>query len=829
MTKINLTINRQKISVEEGMTILEAATGAGISIPTLCHHPLLKPSEVCGICTVEIEGEEFLINSCATPVRAGMNIQTESSKVVESRQGVLKYLLQRQYGDCIAPCSMTCPAGLDIQGYIAHISKGEYIGALKLIKEKNPLPLSVGRVCPHPCEDACRRNCVDEPLAINPMKRFVADYAQLRGIVVKPPVPPDSGHNIAVIGGGPGGLACAYYLRLYGHSVAIFEALPKLGGLLRYAIPEYRLPKAILDEEIQELLDMGVDVRLNQRLGKDFTLAGLREKGYEASFLAIGSWKGTRLGLPGEDQPGIISALDYLSKNALGNPVQCKGKVLVIGGGNAAMDAARTALRLGSEKVTLLYRRSRAEMPAHHEEVSATEHEGVQFEFLVSPTQVMSKDGRFEALEFIRNILKEADGSGRARPVPIPGSETRMEAELMIIAIGQSTDLTPFGLDPDLKSLNMTQWGMPMADLDTLQSSIPDLFVGGDLLRGPQTVIQAIADGRRAAVSIHQYLSKEAFVPVTRGFNISRGKKLKDVDAINFEGIVKASRVSLAHLPLPERELNFLEVEATISQDEALTESIRCLSCGCMDAFECRLREFAKAYNIDVSALDMPGKRIFPLEDKHPFISIDPNKCIACEQCVLSCSTHQIQNAFEFKATPTHLPDYAILPVPAINDRCVSCGLCVGFCPTGALNQKSPGLPGPFKLEQVKTTCGYCGVGCQIYLEKAEDRILRVNGATFPPNFGHLCVKGRFGFDFIQHPDRLKQPLVRKNGQLTEASWDEALDVVATRFKELLGQHGSDAMAVLTSARATNEENYLMGKFARAVLKTNNIDHCARL
>jgi formate dehydrogenase major subunit len=670
---------------------------------------------------------------------------------------------------------------------------------------------------------------VDEPLAINPMKRFVADYARLQGIVVKPQVPPDSGHKIAVIGGGPGGLACAYYLRLSGHSVTIFEALPKLGGLLRYAIPEYRLPKAILDEEIQGLLDMGVDVKLNQRLGKDFTLAGLREDGYEASFLAIGSWKGTRLGLPGEDQPGIISALDYLSKNALGTPVQCKGKVLVIGGGNAAMDAARTALRLGSEKVTLLYRRSRAEMPAHHEEVSATEHEGVQFEFLVSPTQVISKDGRFHALEFIRNILKEADGSGRARPVPIPGSETRIEAELMIIAIGQSTELTTFGIDPDLKSMDMTKWGTPMADPNTLQSSIPDLFVGGDLLRGPQTVIQAIADGRRAAVSIHQYLSKEAFAPVTRGFNISRGKALKDVDPVNFEGVAKASRVSLSHLPLPERELNFSEVEGTISTDQALAESVRCLSCGCMDAFECRLREFAKAYNIDISALAVPGRRIFSLEDKHPFISVDPNKCIACEQCVLSCSTYQIQNAFELIDTPTPLPDYAALLVPTINDRCVSCGLCVGFCPTGALNQKSPGLPGPFKLEQVKTTCSYCGVGCQIYLEKAGDRIIRVNGAPSPPNFGHLCVKGRFGFDFIHHPDRLKQPLIRKNGELVEASWDEALDLVSTRFREILDSYGPDATAVLTSARATNEENYLMHKFARGVLKTNNIDHCARL
>jgi formate dehydrogenase major subunit len=825
MAKVSLTINGRSVQTESGKTILQAAAQEGIFIPTLCFHPLLKPEEACRICVVQVEGEEKLVASCAAAVKEGMVVQTDTPEVLEARQNILKLLLEQHYGDCLAPCHLACPAGIDIQGYVALISQGEFEEALKLIKDKNPLPLSIGRVCPHFCEDACRRNRVDQPIAINPLKRFVADYDILQGINYRPHIPADSGYKVAIIGGGPGGLSAAYYLRQKGHQVTILDAKPELGGMLRYAIPEYRLPKAILKKEVQGILDLGVEVRANQVYGKDFKLADLRAEGFQAIFLGIGTWKSTRLGLDGEDLPGVIHALELLIRTSMGIPVDVGKKVLIIGNGNTGMDAARTALRMGAEQVTMLYRRSRKEMTAHHEEVSATELEGVKLELLVSPTRIIEENGRFKALEFIRNELKEPDAGGRARPVPIPGSETILEADLAVISIGQYSDLTFLEDDPDLKDLVLSKWKTPEADPETLQTSIPDLFVGGDLFRGPQTVIQAIADGRTAALSIHQYLTKGSVTAVKKPFNISKGK-LAEVDSINFEGLPQRSRVHQPHLSLPERERNYKEVEGTIAQKEAMEEATRCLSCGCQDALECRLRSYADLYNVDMSKLQPWKDRKYPINTDHPLITIDPNKCITCRRCFHGCAEYQVQNAFELVPVEKDGPPAYR---PFINDKCVSCGYCLANCPTGALLDKTEGLPGPWKLERVRTTCTYCGMGCQLYLEKVGERIVRVNGVeTAPPNYGHLCVKGRFGFSFIYAEDRLKTPLIRENGVFREASWEEALDLVVSKLKETISRYGPDAVAGVSCSRSINEDSYQMQKLFRGVIGTNNIDNCAR-
>lgn len=829
MAEVTIKVNGRPIKGDTSQTILEVCQKEGIFIPSFvdCHHPPAQTNQTCLISVVKIEGEPRPVAACSRLVHEGMIVATDTPEVNEIRKEILSLLLERHYGDCVAPCSLTCPGELDVQGYVAHIARGNYLDSLRLIWEKLPLPAVVGRVCPHPCEDVCRRQRIEEPISIKELKRFVADYALNKGIKLNPPLASDSGQRVAIIGGGPAGLSAAYYLRLQGHRVTIFEKRPKLGGLLRYGIPEYRLPREILDKEIQQIVDLGVEVRTKQELGNDFTISELRRQGYKAVFLSPGAWMSSRLGVPGDETAGVIHALDFLSQVASGDICQVNGRVIVVGGGNAAMDASRTSLRLGAKEVILLYRRTRKEMPANKEEVEAAAEEGVNLKFLVAPTKVLTQNGRVSGLEYVQTELREPDGSGRPRPVPISGSETQLEANLIIVAIGQSPDFSFLEKDEELHAFAFAESGYPMADIFTLQTSIPYIFTGGDFYRGPQTVIQAVADGRKAANSIHQYLTKGSVISEKKFFDISKGD-LWEVDTGNFERIPKHPRIHAQILPADERILNFAEVELGLDEAGAKEEAKRCLSCGCLDVFECKLREFATLEKVDSKNLSLWKKARFPIYEAHPFIQVDPNKCISCANCLYLCTEYQIQKAMEmWEVKEDSPPGYLI---PFINKKCVSCGLCVGQCPTGALQEKTEGKPGPFQLKKIQTTCTFCGVGCQIYLGVAGGEVLRVEGVpNLPPNFGHLCVKGKFSFHFIHHPDRLTKPLISENGKFREASWEEALQMVATRFLDIRDKYGLQALAALTSARVTNEENYLLQKFVRAVFGTNNIDHCARL
>jgi len=508
---------------------------------------------------------------CGTCVQ---NCPTQVLRLESTSERLLKF---NSADDCLAPCRQACPAQIDIPTYIDHIRNGRYLAAVETIKERNPLPLTCGRVCPHPCEDECRRQFADGPVNINHLKRYAADYEMAEGHHQRPYVAPDTGKRIAIIGGGPAGLSCAYYLRRLGHAPEIFDSMPKLGGMLRYGIPEYRLPKEVLDWEIEGIVGLGVEVHVNKALGRDFRIEELRTEGFEATFLAIGAWQTMSLRVAGEDLSGVVGGIDFLIRQASGDPVPLGDRVVVVGGGNTAIDAARTSLRRGCKEVVILYRRSRQEMPANELEIDEAEREGVEFHFLAAPSKLMAgADGKLAHLEFIQMELGEPDNSGRQRPVPIPGSETVMEADNVIAAIGQRPDVRFTADVGEEHELGVTRWNTLEADPHTLATNVPYVFTGGDVYSGPQTVVEAIACGRRAARSIHLYVTGQEVVgPPNESCRPSSRS-----GAIEVSGVLPRPRARMPELPVDARLDGFQEVELGLPEPVARGEAERCLQCG---------------------------------------------------------------------------------------------------------------------------------------------------------------------------------------------------------------------------------------------------------
>ncbi len=480
--------------------------------------------------------------------------------------------------DCLAPCLQKCPGSIDIPKYIGQIARGDYAGAVLTIKERNPLLLVCGRVCPRPCETQCRRQHVDEPVGINMLKRFVADWEMNTGAHLPIPCAPDTGNKVAIIGSGPAGLTCAYFLRRLGHKPTIFESLPKLGGQLRYGIPEYRLPKKVLDWEIQGILDLGVDVKTGIKFGRDFTIKSLGEKGFKAVFLGYGAWDSREMRIENEDCPGVINGTEMLTKVGLGVGTGVGQNVVVVGGGNTAIDAARTATRTGS-KVTIMYRRTENEMPANDEEIRDAKDEGINFLFLAAPTKVVVGDnGRVAGLEYLTMKLGEPDASGRCRPEPIKGSETIFKCDTIIPAIGQVIDLECLYEDGGKECpIKHPKWRSINADPDTLQTPIPNVFAGGDVVTGPNLAISAIGQGRKAARSINKYLA-------TRTIETADNLQTTMLEYTLFrdvENCAQKPRNEQPHLcALEDRTQCFDEVEGVLSEEQAHAEACRCLQCG---------------------------------------------------------------------------------------------------------------------------------------------------------------------------------------------------------------------------------------------------------
>ncbi|MBI9077550.1 MAG: FAD-dependent oxidoreductase [Desulfatibacillum sp.] len=490
-----------------------------------------------------------------------------------------RLLAMNQVDECLAPCQQTCPAQINIPLYIEQIKRGDYEGAVNTIRERNPLLLSCGRVCPHPCEDKCRRGVEDEPVSINQLKRFVADYEMHSGRRFPISKAPATGRKVAVIGGGPAGLSCAFFLARLGHSVTIFEAMPKLGGMIRYGIPEYRLPKKILDWEIEGILNLGIEKHTNARFGFDFNLESLVASGYDAIFMGIGAWKDMKLRAEGEDMDGCFTGIDFLARVAGGEDIKIGKRPVIVGGGNTAIDCVRTLIRMGADKVTLAYRRTRKEMPANEVEIVASEHEGCEFVFLAAPTRVVGDEsGKVTGLEYQKMELGEPDASGRRRPVPVEGSETILETDMIISAIGQRPDISFMdGAQKRLAQLKTTRWDTMDHNEATLQTDIPFIFVGGDSATGPDLVVSAIGGGRKAARSIHQFVTGQK---VEADPKTLTKPLIPESDFASVPGIVKKRRAPMPELPVKDRIYSFIEVDQVLDEEAALAETDRCLRCG---------------------------------------------------------------------------------------------------------------------------------------------------------------------------------------------------------------------------------------------------------
>ena len=669
---IELTIDGVKVSVEPGTTILQAAAAAGIEIPNLCYRRELGAYGACGICVVEVKGQNKLLRACSAKVASGMEVLTRSPRAESTRRLALELMMSDHDGDCLGPCKLNCPAHTDCQKYVKEIAEGRYADAVDTIFEVFPLPSSIGRVCPHPCESACRRRLVESPVSIAHLKAFAGDKVREDGNAHKVKLAGPTGKSVGVVGGGPAGLTAAYQLLRRGHSVKVYDQMPEMGGMLRYGIPEYRLPKAVLKAETDAIAALGAEFVNNFKVGRDAELSELRAR-HDALVVANGAWRSSSMRVEGENLAGVWGGIDFLRAAALGEKPAIGRRVAVVGGGNTAMDACRTAVRLGAEEVYVVYRRTRDEMPAEEIEIREAEEEGVKYLFLRAPAAVTGADGRVTGMKLQVMELQEPDERGRRRPVPVEGEFEDIALDSVIVAIGQVNDPEGFSALPS------TRRGTIAADQRNFSTGMEGVFACGDAVNdGAGIAIGAIAEANEAARAVDAYLAGGEYA---RAEPIVSERKVTEKD---FSEHKRVERAEMPHRHPEERRSDFGEVNLGLSEDAARAEAGRCLECGCHDYADCRLIRYAGLCNAG-------GKRFEG--GKHPgfverrLVSIERNqhKCILCNLCVRTCEEEVkagilglVGRGFETVIKPEFRDSAAV-------GRCRECRRCVEVCPTGAL------------------------------------------------------------------------------------------------------------------------------------------------